>query len=52
VTVGFVDGQGDRQAVVFRVDKEDIRAVLAALEARTGRRIEYQDDEARKGSKK
>jgi hypothetical protein len=52
VTLGFVDGQGDRQAVVFRVDKEDIRAVLAALEARTGRRIEYQDDEARKGSKK
>ena len=52
VTVGFVDGQGDRQAVVFRVDKEDIRAVLAALEARTGRLIEYQDDEARKGSKK
>jgi hypothetical protein len=52
VTLSFVDGQGDRQAVVFRVDKEDIRAVLAGLEARTGRRIEYQDDEARKGSKK
>jgi len=52
VTVGFVDGKGDRQAVVFRVDKNDIRPVLAGLEARTGRRIEYQDDEARKGSKK
>jgi hypothetical protein len=52
VTLGFLDGQGDRQAVVFRVDKGDIRPLLAALEARTGRRIEYQDDEARKGSKK
>jgi|ERR1035438_1742316 hypothetical protein len=52
VTLGFVDDQGDRQAVVFRVDKNDIRPVLAGLEARTGRRIEYQDDEARKGSKK
>jgi hypothetical protein len=52
VTLGFVDGQGDRQAVVLRVNTGDIRAVLAALEARTGRRVEYQDDEARKGSKK
>jgi hypothetical protein len=52
VTLGFVDGHGDRQAIVFQVDKNDIRPVLAGLEARTGRRIEYQDDEARKGSKK
>jgi hypothetical protein len=51
VTLGFVDGQGAHQAVVFRVDKGDIRSVLAALEARTGRRIEYQDEEARKGGK-
>jgi hypothetical protein len=33
---------------VFRVGKGDIRPVLAALEARTGRRVEYQDDNARK----
>jgi len=52
VTLGFVDGQGAQQAVVFRVDKGDIRPVLAGLEARTGRRVEIQDDEARKGSKK
>ena len=51
VTLGFVDDDGNQQAVVFRVEKEDIRSVLAGLEARTGRRIEYQDDEARKGSK-
>ena len=52
ITLGFLDGEGKRQAVVFRVVKEDIRAMLAALEARTGRRVEYQDDEARKGSKR
>jgi hypothetical protein len=52
VTLGFLDDRGNRQAVVFRVDKEDIRSLLAGLEARTGRRIEYQDDEARKGSKR
>lgn len=51
VTLGFVDESGNQQAVVFRIDKGDIRSVLAGLEARTGRRIEYQDDEARKGSK-
>jgi len=51
VTVGFTDDVGKQQALVFRVDKGDIRSVLASLEARTGRRVEYQDDEARKGSR-
>ena len=51
VTVGYVDPEGQQQALVFRVEKGDIRAVLAALEARTGRRIEYQDAEARKAGK-
>ncbi len=51
VTLGFMDAHGNQQAVVFRVEKADIRPVLAGLEARTGRRVEYQDDEARKGGK-
>jgi len=37
--------------MVFQVDKDDVRAVLAALEARTGRRVEYQDEEARKAGR-
>jgi hypothetical protein len=37
--------------LVFRVEKGDVRPVLAALEARSGRRIEFQDDEARKAGK-
>jgi hypothetical protein len=48
VTVGYTDNEGGQQALVFRVGKGDIRPVLAALEARTGRRVEYQDDNARK----
>lgn len=48
LTVGYTDGEGRRQALVFQVDKGDVRAVLAGLEAKTGRRVEYQDDEARK----
>jgi hypothetical protein len=51
VTIGYVDADGKQQALVFRVNKGDIRGVLASLEARTGRRVEYQDNEARKGAK-
>jgi hypothetical protein len=51
VTVGFVDAGEKQQALVLRIEKGDIRSVLSGLEARTGRRIEYQDDEARKSGK-
>lgn len=51
VTIGYVDEEGKQQALIFRVEKGDIRSVLASLEARTGRRIEYQDNEARKAGK-
>jgi hypothetical protein len=51
VTLGYVDAEGQQQVVVFRVEKGDIRSVLVGLEARTGRRVEYQDDEARKAVK-
>ncbi|HSW50691.1 MAG TPA: hypothetical protein VLH09_10980 [Bryobacteraceae bacterium] len=48
MTVSFKDEAGQQQAMVFQVDKRDVRAVLAGLEARTGLKVEYQDDEARK----
>lgn len=51
VTLGYLDAAGKQQALVFRVEKGDIRSVLASLEARTGRRVEYQDNEARKSGK-
>ncbi len=51
VTVGYQDEAGQQQALVLRVDKGDIRTVLASLEARTGRRVEYQDSEARKAGR-
>ena len=49
VTVGYTDTNGRQQALVFQVNKGDVRAVLAGLEAKTGRRVEYEDDEARRG---
>jgi hypothetical protein len=51
VTLEYVDAEGRQQALVFRAGKSDIRALLAGLEARTGRRVEFQDDEARKSGK-
>ena len=49
LTIGYTD-QGKQQALVFRVDKNAIRATLATLEARTGLKITFQDQEARKAS--
>lgn len=51
LTLGYADAQGRQQAMVLRVDKDDVRAVLAGLEAKTGRKVIYQDFESRKGNK-
>jgi len=51
LTIGFLDANGQRQAVVLEVGKADIRTLLVSLEARTGIRVEYQDEEARKAGK-
>ena len=51
LTVGYQDDEGHQQAMVFKVEKSGIRTVLAMLEARTGLKVQYQDDEARRGSK-
>jgi hypothetical protein len=51
LTVGYQDEENQQQALIFKVDKDDIRAILVSLEARTGRRVEFQDDDARKGGK-
>ena len=48
LTIGYLGEDGRQQAMVFRVDKNSIRPALAALEARTGLKIQYQDEEARK----
>jgi hypothetical protein len=51
LTVGYSDDENRQQAMVFKVSKDDIRTVLVTLEARTGRKVEFQDDDARKGGK-
>ena len=51
LTVGYSDDDNRQQAMIFKVDKDDIRAMLVSLEARTGRKVEFQDDDARKAGK-
>jgi len=51
LTVGYMADDGKQQALVFRVNKSDIRTTLVSLEARTGLKVEYQDPEARKAGK-
>ncbi len=51
LTVGYTDEAGREQALIFKVEKSEIRAMLVSLEARTGRRVEFQDSEARKAGK-
>ncbi|MBC7927031.1 MAG: hypothetical protein H7039_15390 [Bryobacteraceae bacterium] len=51
LTVGFTDTDGKQQAMVFRVDKSKIRSVLVSLEARTGIKVTYQDEQARKAGR-
>jgi hypothetical protein len=51
LTVGYQTEESQQEALVFRVEKGDIRAVLVSLEAKTGLRVTYQDEEARKAGK-
>jgi hypothetical protein len=51
LTVGYKDENDKQQAAVFEVGKSVIRVTLASLEARTGRKVDYEDDEARKGGR-
>ncbi|HXE05013.1 MAG TPA: hypothetical protein VN579_03430 [Bryobacteraceae bacterium] len=51
LTIGYTDASGNQQAMILEVGKGEIRPLLVSLEARTGRRVEYQDEEARKAGK-
>jgi len=51
LTVGYSDEDDHQQAMIFKINKDDVRAMLVSLEARTGRKVEFQDDDARKSGK-
>jgi hypothetical protein len=47
LTVGFENDNGHQEAMVFRVNKDDLRLTLVTLEARTGQEVKFQNEEAR-----
>jgi hypothetical protein len=48
VTLGFTDSNGKTQGAVFELGKDIVRTTLVSLEARTGKQVEYESDEAKK----
>jgi len=48
LTIGYKDAAGKDQSAVFELGKDVIRTALAVIQTRSGKQIEYQDDEARK----
>ncbi len=51
LTIGYTDRGGQPQAMVLQVGSKDIRALLVSLEAKTGRKVEFQDEDARRAGK-
>jgi hypothetical protein len=49
LTISYIDERDRQQALVFQLDKDRVRSVLVSMEARTGLRVEFQDNEARFG---
>jgi hypothetical protein len=51
LTVSYSDANGKEQAAVLELGKDIIRTTLTIVETRSGKAIEYQDDEARKAGR-
>ena len=52
VTIGYKGEDGKDQVAIFELGKDIVRESLAVLEARSGKKIVYQDEEAKKSSSK
>lgn len=50
-TIGFKDKDDKEQAIVLELGKDIVRTTLTIIETRSGQKIEYQDDEARKAGR-
>lgn len=50
LTINFRQESGEQHAIVFELGKKIVRTTLRGLEARTGLKIEFEDEQARKSS--
>jgi hypothetical protein len=51
LTIGFKDDAGKDQVVVLELGKDIVRTTIPIIETRSGKKVEYQDEEARNSSK-
>ena len=51
LTIGYTDDAGKDQVAVLELGKDIVRTTLAIVETRSGKQIEYQDEEARKSNR-
>jgi hypothetical protein len=50
LTIGFLDDSKKQQAVVVELGKDVIKPTLSTLEIKSGKKIDYQDEESRKSA--
>ena len=50
LTLGWNDDTGKKQGAVVELGKELVRTTLVMFEARTGKKVEYESEEARKNA--
>jgi hypothetical protein len=48
LTIGWKDEKNEQHAAVFQLGKSIFKTTIETLEAKTGKKIDYQDDDARK----
>ena len=47
LTIGFKDADGKDQVAILELGKDIVRATIPIVETRSGKKVTYQDDEAR-----
>jgi hypothetical protein len=52
LTINFDDEAGKKQGAVFELSKGIVRGTLTTLETQSGKKVEYESDEARKHAEK
>lgn len=48
LTIGFQDDSGKQQGAVFELSKGIVHEILSLLETKSGKKVEYESEEARK----
>jgi hypothetical protein len=48
LTIGWKDEKNENHAAVFQLDKSVVKTTIETLESKTGKKVDFQDDDARK----